>query len=160
MTLAEFNSAALPRAEALLSACLDVPRWVRAVLAGRPYADHARLREAAEAATPLRAEEISAAIAAHPRIGEKAAPEQAAAGWSRSEQSGVDDSAAELFKQANAEYEQRFGQVYLVCASGRSGEELLADLRARLGNDQDTELLVAGRELAKIALLRLEKAVR
>jgi 2-oxo-4-hydroxy-4-carboxy-5-ureidoimidazoline decarboxylase len=71
----------------------------------------------------------------------------------------VDGSAAERFAKANAEYERRFGHVYLVCASGRRGEELLDDLRSRLGNEPAAELEVAGRELAKIAELRLKKAV-
>jgi 2-oxo-4-hydroxy-4-carboxy-5-ureidoimidazoline decarboxylase len=63
------------------------------------------------------------------------------------------------FAAANAEYEAKFGHVYLVCASGRSGEELLKILRERLDNDPATELGVAGRELLKIAELRLAKAV-
>jgi 2-oxo-4-hydroxy-4-carboxy-5-ureidoimidazoline decarboxylase len=92
-------------------------------------------------------------MAAHPRIGEKAS------GASRAEQSGVDSVAAEKFREANAEYERHFGHVYLVCASGRGGEELLAGLYDRMGNDPDSELAVAGRELVKIALLRLGRAV-
>jgi 2-oxo-4-hydroxy-4-carboxy-5-ureidoimidazoline decarboxylase len=134
----------------LLTACLAVPRWVDTVLAGRPYADLDALKAAAD--LPLSGAEIRQAMAAHPRIGEKPA-----SGWARSEQSGVDNAAA--FAAANAEYETRFGHVYLVCASGRSGEELLKVLRERLDNDPATELAVAGRELLKIAELRLAKAV-
>lgn len=150
--LAEFNSADPDRIRPLLTECLEVPRWADHVLAGRPYADvdalltHARIT--------LEPAEIHTAMAAHPRIGEKPAT-----GTSRTEQSGVDDEDAAKFRAANVEYEERFGHVFLVCASGRSGAELLENLRARLGNDPDTELRVAGEELVEIALLRLEKAV-
>nr|WP_236794354.1 2-oxo-4-hydroxy-4-carboxy-5-ureidoimidazoline decarboxylase [Amycolatopsis sp. GM8] len=149
--MAGFNSAPPSRLQADLAGCLDVPRWVSSVLAGRPYADVGALRSRAEIA--LEPAEIHRAMAAHPRIGEKAA------GVSKAEQSGVDSAAAEKFRAANVEYEERFGHVFLVCASGRSGEELLANLRERMGNDPDTELAVAGRELVKIALLRLGKLV-
>jgi 2-oxo-4-hydroxy-4-carboxy-5-ureidoimidazoline decarboxylase len=149
--LAGFNAAQPEEVRDVLAACLDVPRWADVVLAGRPYADLPALRSAA--GITLRPAEIRRAMAAHPRIGEKAS------GTSRAEQSGVDSAAAEKFREANAEYERHFGHVYLVCASGRSGGELLAGLYDRMGNDPETELAVAGRELVKIALLRLEKAV-
>ncbi|GAA3577479.1 2-oxo-4-hydroxy-4-carboxy-5-ureidoimidazoline decarboxylase [Amycolatopsis ultiminotia] len=157
LALAEFNSAEAAEIRPALAACLAVPRWVDAVLSGRPYPDFAALRAAAENATPLRRDEIQAAIAAHPRIGERPGNAGTAAEWSRSEQSGVDN--ADEFAAANAEYEARFGHVFLVCADGRSGAELLANLRARLANDPQSELDVAGAELAKIAQLRLTKAV-
>jgi 2-oxo-4-hydroxy-4-carboxy-5-ureidoimidazoline decarboxylase len=155
LTLTDFNAADADDVRPVLTACLAVPRWVDAILENRPYEDLDALKAAAE--LPLTGEEVRQAMAAHPRIGEK--PKQAGAEgeWSRSEQSGVDNAGA--FAAANAEYEARFGHVYLVCASGRSGEELLKILRARLGNDPATELAVAGRELLKIAELRLAKAV-
>lgn len=143
----------------MLTACLDVQRWVETLLARRPFGDLAALLAASEALTPLRPDEVEQAMAAHPRIGEKAGGESTEAGWSRSEQSGVDGAAAREFAAANAEYEATFGHVFLVCASGRSGAELLENLRSRLSNDPGTELEVAGQELAKIAALRLEKAV-
>ncbi|MCR3719339.1 MULTISPECIES: 2-oxo-4-hydroxy-4-carboxy-5-ureidoimidazoline decarboxylase [Prauserella salsuginis group] len=152
LRLAEFNSADPDRVRPLLTGCLDVDRWADRLLAGRPYADVGALL--AHARITLEPAEIHAAMAAHPRIGEKPA-----AGTSHAEQSGVDDADAERFRAANVEYEKRFGHVFLVCASGRSGAELLANLRSRLGNDPDTELRIAGEELVEIALLRLEKAV-
>jgi 2-oxo-4-hydroxy-4-carboxy-5-ureidoimidazoline decarboxylase len=159
LELAEFNQAEPDRVRALLTPCLAVPRWVDTVLAGRPYDNVRALLAAAEAATPLLPAEIHEAMAAHPRIGEKATGSSTRASWSHSEQSGVDGTTAEKFRAANVDYEQRFGHIFLVCASGRSGEELLANLRDRLNNDPESELAVAGRELAKIARLRLEKAV-
>ncbi|WP_033294795.1 2-oxo-4-hydroxy-4-carboxy-5-ureidoimidazoline decarboxylase [Amycolatopsis jejuensis] len=157
MTLAQFNSAPAAELRSTLTACLAVPRWVDTVLDGRPYADVAALAKSADSATPLRRDEIRAAMAAHPRIGERPSGKGTDADWSRSEQSGVDN--ADEFAAANAEYEAKFGHVFLVCASGRSGAELLANLRSRLANDPETELDVAGAELAKIAQLRLAKAV-
>jgi 2-oxo-4-hydroxy-4-carboxy-5-ureidoimidazoline decarboxylase len=157
LALAEFNTAEAAEVRPALTACLAVPRWVDAVLGGRPYARFDALLEAAAGATPLRRDEVRDAIAAHPRIGEKPKGTGEDAGWSRGEQSGVDNAGE--FAAANAEYEKRFGHVFLVCAAGRSGAELLANLRSRLGNDPETELDVAGAELAKIAQLRLQKAV-
>ncbi|SFK45404.1 MULTISPECIES: 2-oxo-4-hydroxy-4-carboxy-5-ureidoimidazoline decarboxylase [Amycolatopsis] len=151
LDLTGFNSAPAAELRPVLSACLDVPRWVEAVLAGRPYSDVDALQAAAD--LTLTPDEIHRAMAAHPRIGERAS------GASKTEQSGVDSAAAEKFRSANAEYEARFGHVFLVCASGRSGDELLANLRERMANDPDTELAVAGRELVKIAQLRLAKEV-
>lgn len=153
LDLAAFNHATPEEARPVLTACLAVPRWVDAVLAGRPYSRREALLDTAGAAARLTPPEIRRAIAAHPRIGERAT------GASAAEQSYVDSAAAERFRVANAEYERRFGHVYLVCASGRDGDELLADLAERMGNDPQTELEVAGRELAKIALLRLAGAV-
>lgn len=159
LEFAQFNQAEPDRVRALLTTCLAVPRWVDTVLAGRPYDDVGALLASAEAATPLLPAEIHEAMEAHPRIGEKATGSSTGANWSRSEQSGVDGMTAEKFRAANVDYERRFGHVFLVCASGRGGEELLRNLRDRLANDPETELTVAGRELAKIARLRLEKAV-
>ncbi|HWD03399.1 MAG TPA: 2-oxo-4-hydroxy-4-carboxy-5-ureidoimidazoline decarboxylase [Amycolatopsis sp.] len=155
LALAEFNSADPDRVRPALTACLAVPRWVDAILAGRPYADLDALVAAGK--LTLTRDEVRAAIAAHPRIGEKPTSAGADAAWSRSEQSGVDN--ADEFATANLEYERRFGHVFLVCANGSGGAELLANLRSRLANDPETELDVAGAELAKIAGLRLRKAI-
>jgi len=140
--------------EASLTQCLAVPRWVRAVLDGQPYSSPAALYAVAErAAATLTADEVDQALADHPRIGDKTG-----SATSRDEQSGVDN--VDQFVAANREYEHRFGRIYLVCAAGRGGDELLADLRARLTHDPDVELAVTVRELGKIALLRLAKVVQ
>ncbi len=98
-----------------------------------------------------------AALSAHPRIGERPAGRGADAAASRREQAGVGDDAVLGLNLAegNQAYEERFGHVYLVRASGRSGEELLGLLRARLDNDEATEHDVVRRELAEITSLRL-----
>ena len=99
--------------------------------------------------------EIDAALDGHPRIGAKVDNASSAR-----EQAGVadadEDVRAELADR-NREYEDRFGYVYLVCASGRSAEELLAILTDRLHNDPETERRVMRNELAKINRLRLQR---
>jgi 2-oxo-4-hydroxy-4-carboxy-5-ureidoimidazoline decarboxylase len=155
LTLTDFNAADADDVRPALTACLAVPRWVDAILERRPYESRDALTAAAD--LPLSSDEIRQAMAAHPRIGEKPKQQGTEGDWSRSEQSGVDN--ADAFAAANAEYEAKFGHVYLVCASGRSGGELVKILESRLDNDPATELAVAGRELLKIAELRLAKAV-
>lgn len=149
--LSDVTTVSREQARLVLAACLEVPRWMDVVLAGRPYAGLGAPR--ARATITVRAEEVRRAMVAHPRIGERAS------GVSCPEQSGVDSAAAQRFLAANAEYEQRFGQVFLVRASGRTGPELLAILRERRGNDPETELAVAGRDLVEIAVLRLAETV-
>jgi 2-oxo-4-hydroxy-4-carboxy-5-ureidoimidazoline decarboxylase len=142
-----------------LTAVVGVPEWVRAVESARPYADRDALLELAEGQVlALSPEQVRAALADHPRIGAATAPGSQAA----REQSGVDPADAELaaaLREGNLAYEDKFGLIYLVCASGRTGHEMLADLAARLGNDPDTEILVTRRELAAIARKRLERMV-
>jgi 2-oxo-4-hydroxy-4-carboxy-5-ureidoimidazoline decarboxylase len=154
----------LPEAEAraLLATCLDVPRWADEVLAGRPYGSVEALeaRAAASAAT-LSDDELEAALARHPRIGERAGAGHDAAHSAR-EQAGVDRSDSEVLQrltQGNRDYEERFGRVFLIRAAGRDSREILAELERRLGNDDDTERAETVDQLGQIALLRLRQAV-
>ncbi|MCI2419465.1 2-oxo-4-hydroxy-4-carboxy-5-ureidoimidazoline decarboxylase [Saccharopolyspora sp. K220] len=155
----------LPRPEFVqhLLACLDVPRWAADIADQRPFSDvDAFYRAADDAAPELTAEEIHTALDAHPRIGERAQGGDTSAKFSRREQSGVDSGDAELaraLREGNEAYERRFGHVYLVCASGRSGAELLDMLHSRLDNDPETELRIVADELRKIARLRLAKVI-
>jgi len=161
MTLEQFNSAEEDAAERLLLACAAVPRWARAVAAGRPYASRDALLDAARtAASPWTEEEVGAALARHPRIGERAEGQDADAAHSRREQSGVDTSdadVAERLRAGNRAYEERFGHVFLIRAAGRSAAEILSALDERLGNDPATERRVVAEQLREIAVLRLEK---
>lgn len=158
-TIAQLN--ALPGDEwrASLAGVVGVPEWVGAVESARPYADRGALLALAEAQVlALSPEQVRAALADHPRIGGSTAPGSQAA----REQSGVDPADAELaaaLREANLAYEDRFGLIYLVCASGRTGHEMLADCLARLKNEPDAEILVTRRELAAIARKRLERMV-
>ena len=155
-----FNSAPEDELRPLLTECLAVPRWVDAIVAGRPYASMDALLAAAHvAAQGLSDEEVLGAIAGHPRIGERQKTGGVSAKWSRSEQSGVDSSQADRLAAANAAYEDRFGHIYLVCATGLSGAEMLDNLSSRMDNPPDVELRVVNDELAKIAALRLQKLI-
>jgi 2-oxo-4-hydroxy-4-carboxy-5-ureidoimidazoline decarboxylase len=159
--LAWFNALPGERAERELLSCCAAPAWARAVAAGRPYPDLAAALAAADAASArLSWGGIAQALAAHPRIGERPSGTGLAVVWSRREQAGMatagEETAAALLA-ANKAYEERFGHVFLVSASGRTPEELLAAARARLGNDPAGERDVVREELRKIARLRLER---
>ncbi len=156
--LAGFNTAPSADVESALLACCASPQWAAQVAAGRPYPSPAALYEAAdEALAALDDTAFDAALAGHPRIGDRSGSAS-----SRREQSAVaassDDTLAALV-DGNREYEERFGQVYLVCADGRSGDELLALLRERLHNDAATELATAREELRKINRIRLSRLI-
>jgi OHCU decarboxylase len=162
MDLRAFNAVPAERLRPMLAACCDVDRWVDRVLAGRPYDDLAALNEVADrTAATFDDAEVEKALAAHPRIGDRASGESTEASWSRDEQSGVGEDAGvrAALAEGNREYEQRFGRVFLICATGLSAAEMLASLRQRLGNDDATERDVVRDELRKIAVLRLTKVV-
>jgi allantoicase len=152
----------LPRADAAaqVAPCCASAAWAAELVAGRPYGGTDALTAASERIVAgLPWDEVLRALAAHPRIGERPAVPGREAGWSRAEQAGLGDDAVLALDlvEANRAYEERFGHVYLVRASGRSGSELLDLLRARLGNDEATEQEVVRRELAEITSLRLWK---
>ncbi|MEV6286146.1 2-oxo-4-hydroxy-4-carboxy-5-ureidoimidazoline decarboxylase [Kribbella sp. NPDC051770] len=162
MDLRAFNSGPADRLRPMLAACCDVDRWVERVLAGRPYDDLAALTAvASRTAETFSDAEVDKALAAHPRIGDRANGNGTEAAWSRAEQSGVGDDASvrASLAEGNRAYEQRFGRVFLICATGLSAAEMLASLRERLGNDDATERAVVRDELRKIAVLRLTKVV-
>jgi 2-oxo-4-hydroxy-4-carboxy-5-ureidoimidazoline decarboxylase len=160
MTLDSFNSAARDDAAALVRPCLDIARWVDALVDGRPYPDIAAAADAAlTAAAPFTEAEIDGALAHHPRIGERPTGHGAEANLARSEQSGVDASAAEALAVANRAYEDRFDRVFLIRAAGRSADDVLAAIAERLGNTLDHELVVIEQQLREIAALRLEGAL-
>ena len=162
MDVEELNCTDRSELMATLLACCDVPAWAEAVVAGRPYADaESLLATADDAARRLTPEEVERALAAHPRIGERAQGSGTDAAWSRQEQSGVsrDERTQAELVEANRAYEERFGRVFLVCATGLSAEEVLAAARQRLGNDEASEERVVAEELRRIALLRLRKVL-
>jgi len=160
LTIDQFNGVDDVVAGELLGSCLDIERWVADVAAGRPYRDRdALLVKASASAKEITWAEVAGALLRHPRIGEKASGESGDAALSAAEQSGVADSDAAELAAGNLAYEQRFGYIYLICASGLTGEQMLAALRERLTHDDEQEREVVMHELRKIALLRLSKAV-
>jgi 2-oxo-4-hydroxy-4-carboxy-5-ureidoimidazoline decarboxylase len=161
MTLDELNRLPAPVASQALSMVCSSERWVGAVLAGRPYQTLDALIGRSDAAVGAMTEaDLRAALNGHPRIGDARA---ASGGWSGQEQAGVAVGDAELMRAlavGNTAYEQRFGHTYLVCATGRSGRELLELLLDRLRNDRATEWRVVAAELGKINQIRLRKLVK
>jgi 2-oxo-4-hydroxy-4-carboxy-5-ureidoimidazoline decarboxylase len=157
---------ALPPADAerQLSSCCASRAWAGRMAAGRPYADLDALLEASDrAVAELDRDGLTEALAAHPRIGQRAAGSSTEAVWSGQEQASVGDADVEVraaLQEGNRAYEQRFGHVFLISASGRSAEEMLAALHERLGNDPDTEWGVVAEELRQITRLRLERLLR
>ena len=163
-SLTRFNDADRADAAAVVRPCLDVDRWVDAVLDGRPYPDlDAVLDLAGRAAEQFTDDELTAALRHHPRIGERAAGASAEASLSRSEQSAVAGADSDVQRQladGNRAYEERFGHVFLIRAAGRSSEEILAALQERLTNDAETEKVIMADQLRQIALLRLQGVFR
>ena len=139
----------------LARACAS-PRWAAQVAEGAPYPDLASLMAAGDRVwRALAREDWLAAFAAHPRIGETGA-----GAWSQREQAGVSRASPAVLTalaEGNRAYEARFGHVYLVCATGRSADEMLADLERRMASDPDAEIRVAAEEQRKITRLRLVK---
>jgi 2-oxo-4-hydroxy-4-carboxy-5-ureidoimidazoline decarboxylase len=143
------------RMKRLLGVCPS-PIWARRVLAGGPFPDvDALLDRADRVLAELPDAELDVALDGHPRIGATVDNESSAR-----EQAGVaaaDDTVRAELAAGNRQYDGKFGFVYLVCASGRSAEELLAILATRLHNDRETERGVMREELAKINRLRLQR---
>ncbi|MFC7490880.1 MULTISPECIES: 2-oxo-4-hydroxy-4-carboxy-5-ureidoimidazoline decarboxylase [unclassified Knoellia] len=161
-TLERFNALDPAEAKRQLAACLDVARWVDDVEAGRPYAARQALVDAADrAARQLTDAEVEAALAGHPRIGERAQAGHNVEASAR-EQAAVDRSDAEVterLRAGNAAYERRFDRVFLIRAAGRTAPQILAELERRLGNDDESERAEVVDNLRQIALLRLEQVV-
>lgn len=163
MHLTEFNSLSRTQAVEAIRPALDIPRWLEAVVDARPYWHHdALLGMARTAAQPFAPEEVERALSHHPRIGERAEGSRREAGFSRAEQAAVDPAdtgVQERLREGNLAYEERFGQVFLIRAAGRTPEEILEQLSARMTHDPATERAVVADQLRQIALLRLEGLV-
>ncbi|MFF5259063.1 2-oxo-4-hydroxy-4-carboxy-5-ureidoimidazoline decarboxylase [Actinomadura viridis] len=159
-----FNALPAADAESGLLACCASRRWAAGVAAGRPYADAEALCSASDALLDaLDWADVEEALAAHPRIGERARGTGREASWSRGEQSGMDAAEVavrESLAAGNRRYEERFGHVFLICATGLGAGDMLAALEERLGNDAAAEREVVREELGKIVRLRLDKMLR
>ena len=159
----DFNDGPSVQAGEALRACNAAPRFVSEVLAERPYPDaDALVARAEEVARSLSWEEVSVALAAHPRIGDRPEGSSAEAQASRREQSSITDADAATraaLLDGNRDYEERFGHVFLIRAAGRSPEEMLAELRRRLANDAEEERAEATEQLAQITSLRVRGLV-
>jgi OHCU decarboxylase len=179
MRLDDLNAMDDAGAEQALLRCCGSARWARRMAASRPFTSAAALAEAADGAfeTLERADWLEA-FAAHPKIGAGAAGRAGGAGgnqddrpalgelpsrvegWAAEEQALVAqmaDTTRQRLADANRDYQARFGYIFIVCATGRSGDEMLGLLERRLGNDRESELRIAADEQRKITHLRFTK---
>lgn len=163
MQLAVFNALQHGDAVRALRPCLDVERWLVQIADARPFPSLQALTDIARtAANPLTSAEIRQALSHHPRIGERPTAETAEASMSRSEQAGVDPADAEVARElaeGNRKYEEKFGQVFLIRAAGRTATEILAALSERLTHTADQEETIMAQQLREIAVLRLEGVI-
>lgn len=162
MTLAEFNALPSAQAESLLMDCCGSARWAASVATRRPYSTAEALHKAADAIWwNLERADWLEAFSHHPQIGDKpASGSESARRWAEGEQTGTraatEDVKARLAR-ANRAYLEKFGYIYIVCATGKTAEGMLAILNQRLQNDLQSELSIAAEQQRMITRLRLEK---
>ena len=144
--------------------CCGSKQWANQMVSARPFDNFDQLKkQGRDVWWKLEAVDWLEAFRSHPRIGERkaeASASQKAQQWSGQEQSGVRDASRKTLDsiaELNLEYEAKFGYIFIVCATGKSSEDMLAILRQRLENEPDDELRVAAGEQSKITELRLEK---
>ena len=162
MILNQLGALAAPMA---LSRCCGARNWVSGMMAETPYESMADLEQKAEEVWwALQPDDWLEAFLHHPQIG--ADPEElrkkfaATSSWSSNEQAGVqqaDETVIQALASGNKAYLERFGFIFIVCATGKSAAEMLSLLEARLPNDRETELQIAAGEQNKITLIRLRK---
>lgn len=161
--LAQWNAASESQAMEAMLACCGARRWARGMVAARPIASAALLRDTADNVWAAMDErDWLEAFSSHPRIGERTTGHATAqsSAWSHQEQSSVaaaQQRTLEALAQGNAQYEDHFGFTYIVCATGKSAEEMLAILARRLSSSREAELLEASEQQRQILQIRLGK---
>ncbi len=167
MSLAKYlNSLEVGRCEAELRQCCAAEAWVRGMLDRRPFDSSLSVRSAAETIWKSLSEaDWREAFEAHPRIGDLTSLQDkfgATRDWAEGEQSGAaaaDIETLQRLADLNQKYLDRFGYLFIVCATGKTAAQMLALLKARLPNRPEVEIKIAAAEQLKITLLRLAKLV-
>lgn len=164
ITLANLNAMPAIDAFAVMRKLCGAAAWCEAMSKARPFASNAYVHLAADRAfDELRESDWREAFAAHPKIGDVNSLRMKFAGnheWSDGEQSGVQAASEEIFaelSQLNAEYEAKYGFIFIVCATGKSALEMLELLRGRMHHSSEGELEIAAAEQRKITHLRIDK---
>ena len=164
MTIAEFDHFSTEKKRDLLFKCCGSQAWVDKMLTVFPVEDLVELLEAAEEKWyQSNEEDWRKAFEHHPKIGDVNSLREkftSTKKWAADEQSGVNNSSEKIIEQlatGNNEYEDKFGFIFIVCATGRSAEEMLTSLKARINNSGEEEIKAASSEQLKITKLRLEK---
>jgi 2-oxo-4-hydroxy-4-carboxy-5-ureidoimidazoline decarboxylase len=164
MTIAEFDHLDIEEKKALLQQCCGSSTWVNNMVAAPPAEDLVDLLEIAEEQWYACHEaDWREAFTHHPKIGDIDTLKEkfaATAQWAEGEQSAVQLASEQTLQQlaeGNQAYEQRFGYIFIVCATGKSADEILQLLNQRLYNNPEVEIQIAMEEQLKITKLRLEK---
>lgn len=159
-----FNHLSKSQARKALADCCGSKKWVARMMAQKRFASMAQLHQAAENIwAQLGPKDWLEAFRHHPPIGELKAKQkqsETARGWSAGEQSAAQKGSQETqaaLASANKVYQKKFGYVFLICATGKTSEEILSNLQQRLSNAPEAELRIASEEQRKITRLRLEK---
>jgi len=167
MSLGALNAMDVTEASAALERCCGASRWVKAMVAARPFLTSKALLSAGDRAfSGFQRDDWLEAFAHHPMIGDVdslRAKFATTADWAGDEQRGAaeaDEMTLMSLANENRVYRDRFGYIFIVNASGRSAAQMLEILRERSGHDPDTELEVAAGEQKKITRLRLEKLLQ
>jgi OHCU decarboxylase len=162
--LAWLNSLTAEDAAKELRQCCGSRRWAEQMSNDRPYSTlNSLIAHADRVWWSLTSDDWLEAFRNHPKIGEKKAGDNVSARssqWSGQEQAGVSSASqhtVNLLASLNRAYEQKFGFIFIICATGKTSDEMLAALQDRLQHDSDTELRLAAAEQAKITQLRLKK---
>jgi OHCU decarboxylase len=164
LNIEAINSQTLARTCEELLKCCGSRRWAERLAEEKPFASSDEIKKKAKLIWwSLSAADWLEAFRSHPKIGERKAAEPVtveARKWSEQEQSGVSGTPTDILAELaelNRLYEEKFGYIFIVCASGKSTDELLTILRERLRNEPETELPIAAAEQARITDLRIEK---
>jgi 2-oxo-4-hydroxy-4-carboxy-5-ureidoimidazoline decarboxylase len=164
MTIAEFDHLDTPQKRTLLLQCCGSPVWVDKMIAALPAEDLIDLLEIAEETWySCDQQDWLEAFAHHPKIGDLQTLKEkfsSTAHWAEGEQASVKQASEQTLKElveANSQYEEKFGYIFIIYATGKSADEMLANLKARLQNDPSAELKIAMEEQIRITKLRLEK---
>ena len=165
MSITELNHLPKPALAEALQKCCGSTKWVENMLAAFPVSDAESLMDEANTAwNSLSEADWREAFTHHPKIGGDVEALRAkfasTSTWAEGEQASVKQASPatlEALAAGNADYERKFGYIFIVCATGKSAEEMLALLQARLPNKPEDELLIAMGEQDKITRIRLEK---
>lgn len=167
MTLDDLNHLGAKEARAAFHRCCGSSRWATGMVERRPFSSSSEmLDEADRICQGLSQEDWKEAFAHHPKIGATGSGEkkhEATRTWSSEEQAGIQQasvSTRQALAHANSEYENRFGYIFIVCATGKNEREMMELLQRRLTNDPGTEIGIAAEEQRKITRLRLEKLIK
>jgi OHCU decarboxylase len=158
MTLTDLNTMPHDEAVAEFGRCCGSRTWAQKMAERRPFENIDRMTaEADRIWSVLAPGDWLEAFGAHPRIGERAT-----SAWSHQEQAGAASAGADVrarLAEGNRRYEERFGYTFLICATGKSAEQMLSALQIRLRNEAAAELTVAAEEQRQITDLRLRKLI-